>query len=104
MSMIGPPWPFSVKNPSAGAMPGPQADDQRKQAAHGLFGGRGGTARLLGLFRLHLLDPEAVVLARPLLFDLAVAHGVEGALHTDRAEVDMRDDDRHEHEGDDRMP
>src|SRR5689334_19874674 len=41
------------------------------------------------------VEPEAVVLARPVDVDLAAAHRLECAFHADGADVDMR-----EHDGD----
>ncbi len=41
---------------------------------------------------------------RPGLIHLARAHGVIRAFHAKRADIDMRDDDRHQHKGDDCVP
>src|SRR5262245_33996080 len=47
------------------------------------------------------LQPEAVMLTRPVDVDLASAHGLEGALHADRADVDVGQHDGNEQHADD---
>src|SRR6266576_278044 len=41
-----------------------------------------------------------MMLLRPVEIDLAGRHGLEGALHSERADVDMSNDDRDEQNGD----
>ena len=79
------PLPRAARAGSTPPAPGAAAADLR--AARGL--------------RLLLLDPGAVVTARPGEVDLARAHGVVGALHAERADVDMRDHDRDQDHPDD---
>src|SRR5262245_57693055 len=54
-----------------------------------LLGGRAAPGHLL-------LEPQAVVLTGPVLVHLAPAHGLEGALHTDGADVDVGQHDSDE--------
>ena len=58
------------------------------------MGGTAGTD-----FAFHFRHPETVVLASPVLVDLAGAHGIEGALHTQRADIDVRHNDGYQHDG-----
>ena len=45
----------------------------------------------LAFRRLDLLDPEIMVLLRPVLVDLPARHRVDRPLHANRADVDMRE-------------
>src|SRR6476620_7451721 len=58
--------------------------------------GSGGKTLLAQLF----FEPEVVMLLRPVEIDIAIGHGLERTLHSERADVDMRDDNRDEQNGD----
>ena len=45
-----------------------------------------------------------MVLARPLHINLAVTHGIEGAFHANRANINVGNDGQHHHECDNRVP
>src|SRR5262249_29289177 len=64
-----------------------------------LFGGGRATfgRRLLDTpFGNLLVEPKAVVFARPIHVDSAISHGLERALHPDGPDVDMRQHNRDE--------
>ena len=53
--------------------------------------------------RLDLLDPQAVMITRPVAVDMARAHRSKGSLHAHRADIDVRQDDRDEDHRHDRV-
>ena len=51
-----------------------------------------------------LLDPQIVVLVRPVQIDLTRTHRGERALHTNGTNVDVSNDDRGQNDTDNRVP
>src|SRR5262245_11268897 len=64
-----------------------------------LFGGGDTAAADTALLDL-LLEPQAVVLPRPVEVDFTLAHGLECPLHADRADIDVGEHDGDEHHAD----
>ena len=58
----------------------------------------------MGFFACDLFIPKTVVFLGPLHLNLARAHGIKCALHTDGADIDMANDDGHKDKADDRVP
>src|SRR5258706_7931740 len=95
-----PPWLSRRVEAAAGSWPTRRGPQKRRRGGQSLSScaswsvsrgrlraGRHDLLRTLAL--LHFLVPERVVLARPLLVDVAVAHAAVGAFHADRADIDM---------------
>src|SRR5690625_282899 len=67
-------------------------------ALRSAFGRTRGTPPLL------LIDPEPMMLARPVQVYLAASHSGEGSLHANGSDVDVAQNDGDHHQGDDTMP
>src|ERR671924_497717 len=79
-----PKWPSFRRSKAS-----PRAREASDRAWRRAVPQSGSLGRGAAFAALHLVHPPAVVLLRPVEIDLAGAHRVEGALHADRADVDV---------------